>query len=85
MRSFLKSRMLWHYCTGAMTILVKGASEEDAVFLSRMIEWDSHNHMILTWIRNTSIPSISNLWAASTMQNLHRICWPKRTPLLMDP
>ncbi|KAL6327500.1 hypothetical protein AAG906_021575 [Vitis piasezkii] len=30
-------------------------------FLSRMIEWDSHNHMILTWIRNTSIPSISNL------------------------
>ncbi|RVW49230.1 Retrovirus-related Pol polyprotein from transposon TNT 1-94 [Vitis vinifera] len=61
MRSFLKSRMLWHYCTGAMTIPVKGASEEDTVFLSRMIEWDSHNHMILTWIRNTSIPSISNL------------------------
>ncbi|RVW34123.1 Retrovirus-related Pol polyprotein from transposon RE2 [Vitis vinifera] len=53
--------MLWHYCTGAMTIPVKGASEEDAAFLSRMIEWDSHNHMILTWIRNTSIPSISNL------------------------
>ena len=26
-----------------------------------MIEWDSHNYMILTWIRNTSIPSISNL------------------------
>ncbi|RVW12475.1 Retrovirus-related Pol polyprotein from transposon RE2 [Vitis vinifera] len=44
-----------------MTIPVKGASEEDAAFLSRMIEWDSHNHMILTWIRNTSIPSISNL------------------------
>ncbi|WJZ99277.1 hypothetical protein VitviT2T_017734 [Vitis vinifera] len=61
MRSFLKSRMLWHYCTGAMTIPVKGASEEDAAFLSRMIEWDSHNHMILTWIRNTSIPSISIL------------------------
>ncbi|RVW17857.1 hypothetical protein CK203_078646 [Vitis vinifera] len=44
-----------------MNIPVKGASEEDVVFLSRMIEWDSHNHMILTWIRNTSIPSISNL------------------------
>ncbi|KAL6347790.1 hypothetical protein AAG906_026319 [Vitis piasezkii] len=43
--------MLWHYCTGAMTIPVKGASEEDAAFLNRMIEWDSHNHMILTWIR----------------------------------
>ncbi|RVW23480.1 hypothetical protein CK203_110455 [Vitis vinifera] len=61
MRSFLKGRMLWHYCTGVMTIPIKGASEGDAVFLNRMIEWDSHNHMILTWIRNTSIPSISNL------------------------
>ena len=61
MRSFLKGRMLWHYCTGVITIPVKGASEEDTTFLGCMIEWDSHNHMILTWIRNTSIPSISNL------------------------
>ena len=61
MCSFLKGRMLQHYCTGAITIPVKGASEEDAAFLGRMIEWDSHNHMILTWIRNTSIPSISNM------------------------
>ena len=61
MRSFLKGRMLWHYCTGAIIIPIQGADEEDATFLSRMIEWDSHNHMILTWIRNTSIPSISNL------------------------
>ena len=61
MRSFLKGCMLWHYCTGAITIPVKGVSEEDVVFLGRMIEQDSHNHMILTWIQNTSIPSISNL------------------------
>ena len=61
MHSFLKGRTLWHYCTGAITIPVKGASEEDAAFLSHMIEWDSHNHMILTWIQNTSISSISNL------------------------
>ena len=61
MRSFLKDRMLLHYCTGAITIPVKGASEEDAAFLGCMIEWDSHNHMILIWIQNTSIPSISNL------------------------
>ena len=61
MHSFLKGRMLWHYCIGTITIPVKGASEKDAAFLGRMIEWDSHNHMILTWIRNTSIPSISNL------------------------
>ena len=61
MRSFLKGRILWHYCTGAITVSVKGANEEDAAFLGRMIEWDSHNHRILTWIQNTSIPSISNL------------------------
>ena len=38
MHSFLKGRMLWHYCTGAITIPIKGASEEDVVFLGRMIE-----------------------------------------------
>ena len=47
MCGFLKSRMLWQYYTGAITILVKEASEEDATILSHMIEWDSHNHMIL--------------------------------------
>ena len=63
MRSFLKGRMIWHYCTGAITVPIKGAraNEEDGAFLGRMIEWDSHNHMILIWIRSTSIPSISNL------------------------
>ena len=61
MRNFLTGHMLWHYYTGAIIILVKGESEENAAFLGHMIEWDSHNYMILTWIRNTSIPSISNL------------------------
>ena len=61
MRSFLKDRIFLHYCTGEITIPVKGASEENAAFLGLMIKWDSHNHMILTWIRNISIPSISNL------------------------
>ena len=50
MRSLLKGHMIWYYCIGAITILVKRADEEDAAFLGRMIEWDSHNHMILTWI-----------------------------------
>ena len=38
MRSFLKGRMLWHYCTGALTVPVKGAEEEYAAFLGHMIE-----------------------------------------------
>ncbi|KAL6321657.1 hypothetical protein AAG906_025489 [Vitis piasezkii] len=37
-----------------------------------MIEWDSHNHMILTWIEHFH-SSISNLLGALTMQNLHGI------------
>ena len=61
MRIFLKGRMLWQYCIGAITIPIKRTSEEDAAFISHMIELDSHNHMILTWIWNTSISSISNL------------------------
>ena len=60
-RNFLKDCMLQHYCTSAITIPVKGADEEDAAFLGHMIEWNSHNHMILKSIRNTFIPSISNL------------------------
>ena len=59
--NFLKGRMLWQYCASIITIPVEGVAEEDIAFISRMIEWDSHNHMILTWIRNTSISFISNL------------------------
>ena len=48
MCSFLKGRMLWHYCTGAITIPVKGADEEDAAFLVAWLNgivtttWSSH-------------------------------------------
>ena len=85
MRSFLKGCMLWHYCTGAITVPVKGANEEDAAFLGHMIEWDSHNHIILTWIRNTFIPQSLTCWAVLMMPSQRGICWPKGTPLLMAP
>ena len=61
MRSSPKGRMLWQYYVGTITIPVKKAVEEDTAFISHMVEWDSHNHMILTWIQNTSISSISNM------------------------
>ena len=38
MHNFLKGRMLWYYCTSAITVPVKGANEEDAAFLGHMIE-----------------------------------------------
>ena len=53
--------MLWQYCAGTISIPVKEAAEEDTTFVSNMVEWDGHNHMILTWIWNTSISSIFNL------------------------
>ena len=43
MRSFLKGRMLWHYCTGALTVPVKGANEEDAAFLRHDPHMDSEH------------------------------------------
>ena len=61
MRSFLKGGMLWQYCASTITIPIKGTAEEDTAFITRMVEWDSHNHMILTWLQNTSSSSISNM------------------------
>uniref|UniRef100_A0A2N9HTD6 Integrase catalytic domain-containing protein n=1 Tax=Fagus sylvatica TaxID=28930 RepID=A0A2N9HTD6_FAGSY len=58
---FIKGRKLWFYVTGEMKKPVKGSSEDENAFRIRLIEWDSNNHQILTWLRNTSIPSISNL------------------------
>jgi hypothetical protein len=61
MRSFIKGRKLWFYVTGEIKKPVKGSSEDDDVFRICLIEWDSNNHQILTWLCNISIPSISNL------------------------
>jgi hypothetical protein len=61
MRNFIKGRKLWFYVTGEMKKPVKGSSEDEDAFRIRLIEWDSNNHQILTCLRNTSIPSISNL------------------------
>jgi hypothetical protein len=60
-RNFIKGRKLWFYVTAEMKKPIKGSSEDENVFRIRLIEWDSNNHQILTWLRNTSIPSISNL------------------------
>jgi hypothetical protein len=61
MRSFIKGRKLWFYVTSEMKKPIKGSPKDEDVFMIRLIEWDSNNHQILTWLRNTSIPSISNL------------------------
>ena len=51
MSSFIKSRMLWQYCASIITIPVKGVvAKEDTAFISHMVEWDSQNHTILTYL-----------------------------------
>ena len=59
MSSFLKGRKLWRYVTGDITAPVQGTAETPTEYIVRLEEWDSKNHQIITWIRNTSIPSIS--------------------------
>ncbi|GFZ21039.1 hypothetical protein Acr_29g0002010 [Actinidia rufa] len=59
MSSFLKGRKLWRYVTGDIQAPTQGAAETPTEFIGRLEEWDSKNHQIITWIRNTSIPSIS--------------------------
>ena len=56
--SYLKGRKLWRYVSGVCTILVKEEKESDAAYDLRLEEWESSNHQIITWFRNTSIPSI---------------------------
>ncbi|GFY86213.1 hypothetical protein Acr_04g0009510 [Actinidia rufa] len=56
---FLKGRKLWRYVTGDIKAPTQGAAETPTEFIVRLEEWDSKNHQIITWIRNTFIPSIS--------------------------
>ncbi|GKV32397.1 hypothetical protein SLEP1_g41007 [Rubroshorea leprosula] len=58
MRSFLKGRKLWLYITGDITLPHKVTDETDKEYVDHLEDWDSKNHQIITWFRNTSIPSI---------------------------
>ncbi|GKV09272.1 hypothetical protein SLEP1_g20797 [Rubroshorea leprosula] len=58
MRSFLKDRKLWRYITGDITLPQKVANETDKKYVDHLEDWDNKNHQIITWFRNTSIPSI---------------------------
>ncbi|KZV40897.1 hypothetical protein F511_05142 [Dorcoceras hygrometricum] len=58
MKSFLIGRKLWRIVTGDITTPTKQQDETDDRFADRLEDWDSKNHQIITWFRNTSIPSI---------------------------
>ena len=57
--NFLKGRKLWHYVTRDIKAPVQSTDETPIEYIVRLEEWNSKNHQIITWIRNTSITSIS--------------------------
>lgn len=58
MSAFLKGRKLWQIVTSDIPQPTKQKDEDDRKFWERLEDWDSKNHQILTWICNTSTPSI---------------------------
>jgi hypothetical protein len=59
MSSFLKGRKLWRYITGDKTKPTLHDNESADAFASRLDDWDSDNHKIITWVSNTVSSSIA--------------------------
>lgn len=58
MNSFLIDSKLWHIVTEDIVKPTQLNKEDDSKFIERLEEWDSTNHQIITWLGNTSIPTI---------------------------
>ena len=58
MHSYLKGCKLWLYVFGDRLILEQVDKETDSAYAIQIKDWESANHQIITWFRNTSIPSI---------------------------
>ncbi|KAH7853047.1 hypothetical protein Vadar_032587 [Vaccinium darrowii] len=59
MSSFIKGRKLWRIITGEIVKPTKEDTETQPKFAERLEDWDSKNHMMITWFRNTSVTSLS--------------------------
>ena len=58
MRSYLKGRKLWIYVSRDHPIPEQVDKETDSSYAILIEDWESANHHIITWFRNTSISSI---------------------------
>jgi hypothetical protein len=58
MKSFLIGRKLWRIVTGDVVKPTREKDESATKFAERLEDWDNKNHQIITWLRNTSVPSI---------------------------
>lgn len=57
-KSFLIGRKLWRLVTGEIIKPTKDDDETETKFTERPEDSDSKNHQIITWFRNTFVPSI---------------------------
>ena len=55
MRSYLKSHKLWLYVSCDRRIPKQVDKETNSAYAIRIEDWESANHQIITWFRNTSI------------------------------
>ncbi|KAF7130751.1 hypothetical protein RHSIM_Rhsim10G0179600 [Rhododendron simsii] len=69
MTSFLKGKKLWRIITGDVIKPVKAPEENQSKYEERLEDWDSKNHQVVTWIRNTSVTSISLQFGRFQNQN----------------
>jgi len=58
MKSFLISRKLWRILTADIAKPIREDKETATKFVDLLEDWDSKNHHIITWLRNTSVPYI---------------------------
>ena len=58
MHGYLKDLKLWLYVSGDRPIPKKVDKETNSTYAIRIEDWESANHHIITWFRNTSIPSV---------------------------
>ena len=59
MCNFLKGCKLWLYVTRQRLPPKQQKDETKDTFTLRLEDWDDVNHQIITWLRNTSTPSVS--------------------------
>ncbi|KAH7866182.1 hypothetical protein Vadar_016785 [Vaccinium darrowii] len=59
MSSFIKGQKLWCIITGEIVKPTKEDTETQPKFAERLEDWDSKNHMMITWFRNTFVTSLS--------------------------
>ncbi|KAF7153584.1 hypothetical protein RHSIM_Rhsim01G0194900 [Rhododendron simsii] len=69
MTSFLKGKKLWRIITGDVIKPVKAPEENQSKYEERLEDWDSKNHQVITWIRNTSVTSINLQFGRFQNQN----------------